>query len=244
MSIAQSELEQHLWEAANILRGPVDQADFKSYIFPLLFFKRISRRLRRGVRRRRSRSPAATSSTPSFPENHRFQIPDGCHWSDVREQHRERRPGAPARHARDREGQPRDALRHLRRRRSGPTRTACPTRCSRDLIEHFSTHAALGNARVAPDVLGNAYEYLIKQFADVTNKKAGEFYTPRSVVRLMVNILDPQEGETIYDPACGTGGMLLEVVHHVRERRRRRPDALRASSTARRRTSPPPPSPA
>ena len=66
-------------------------------------------------------------------------------------------------------------------------------------------------------MLGHSYEYLIKKFADLTNKKAGEFYTPRSVVRLMVNILDPQEGETIYDPACGTGGMLLEAIHHVRE---------------------------
>ena len=67
------------------------------------------------------------------------------------------------------------------------------------------------------DVLGQAYEYLIKKFADATNKKAGEFYTPRSVVRLMVNILDPQPGETIYDPAAGTAGMLLGAVQHVQE---------------------------
>ena len=66
-------------------------------------------------------------------------------------------------------------------------------------------------------MLGQSYEYLIKKFADVTNKKAGEFYTPRSVVRLMVNILDPREGDSIYDPTCGTGGMLLEAIHHVQE---------------------------
>jgi len=86
----------------------------------------------------------------------------------------------------------------------------------RDLIEHFS-QLPLGNKQAQADVLGQAYEYLIKKFADATNRKAGEFYTPRSVVRLMVNILDPREGETIYDPACGTGGMLLEAIHHVRE---------------------------
>ena len=86
----------------------------------------------------------------------------------------------------------------------------------RDLIEHFS-RINLGNQAAQADVLGQSYEYLIKKFADATNKKAGEFYTPRSVVRLMVNILDPREGESIYDPACGTGGMLLEAIHHVKE---------------------------
>lgn len=74
----------------------------------------------------------------------------------------------------------------------------------------------LSNRAIEPDVLGQAYEYLIKKFADATNKKAGEFYTPRSVVQLMMDILDPQPGETIYDPACGTGGMLLAAINHVR----------------------------
>jgi type I restriction enzyme M protein len=85
-----------------------------------------------------------------------------------------------------------------------------------DLLDHFG-RLTLSNSRVDSDVLGQAYEYLIKKFADATNKKAGEFYTPRSIVRLMVKILDPHEGDTIYDPACGTGGMLLEALHHVRE---------------------------
>jgi len=75
----------------------------------------------------------------------------------------------------------------------------------------------LSNAMVEPDMLGQAYEYLIKHFADLTNKKAGEFYTPRSVVNLLGLILDPHEGESIYDPACGTGGMLLECVDHLKE---------------------------
>ena len=84
-----------------------------------------------------------------------------------------------------------------------------------DLVEHFSQYS-LGNDVVDPDMLGQAYEYLIKHFADLTNKKAGEFYTPRSVVHLLGLILDPHEGETIYDPACGTGGMLLECVDHLK----------------------------
>ena len=86
----------------------------------------------------------------------------------------------------------------------------------KDLIEHFS-RLPLGNQNVTSDLLGDAYEYLIKKFADATNKKAGEFYTPRSVVRLMIDMLAPKETETIYDPACGTGGMLLAAVQHVKD---------------------------
>src|SRR4030095_8409499 len=86
----------------------------------------------------------------------------------------------------------------------------------KDLMEGLSG-VSLGNKAVSTDVLGDAYEYLIGKFADVTKrKKAGEFYTPRSVVQMMVEILDPKEGESIYDPACGTGGMLLGAIEHVR----------------------------
>ena len=88
----------------------------------------------------------------------------------------------------------------------------------KNLIEHF-LQLFLGNSDAKADVLGQAYEYLIKKFADATNKKAGEFHTPRSVVRLMVEILDPREGESIYDPTCGSGGMLLEAIHHVKQTR-------------------------
>ena len=85
-----------------------------------------------------------------------------------------------------------------------------------DLIEHFSKYN-LSNSNVDPDMLGQAYEYLIKHFADLTNKKAGEFYTPRSVIHLMSKIIDPKPGESIYDPACGTGGMLLQCINQVKE---------------------------
>ena len=86
----------------------------------------------------------------------------------------------------------------------------------KDLIEGLS-EVCIGNTAVSTDILGDAYEYLIGKFADITKrKKAGEFYTPRSIVRMMVDILNPKEGEGIYDPACGTGGMLLGAIEHVK----------------------------
>jgi len=87
----------------------------------------------------------------------------------------------------------------------------------KDIIEHFSKHT-LGRDVSDDDLIGQAYEWTIKKFADLENKAAGEFYTPRPVIRLMIQIIKPQEGHSIYDPACGTGGMLLEAVRFIRER--------------------------
>ena len=214
--ITLNQLESHLWEAANILRGPVDAADFKTYVFPLLFFKRISD-VHDEERRSALKVYEGDEEAAQFPENYRFQVPEGCHWRDVRE-------------VATNVGQALyTALRGIEQANPqtlygifGDAQWTNKERLSdallRDLMEHFS-RLPLGNSATEADILGQAYEYLIKKFADATNKKAGEFYTPRSVVRLMVNILDPREGESIYDPACGTGGMLMEAIHHVRETR-------------------------
>jgi type I restriction enzyme M protein len=209
-----SQLEQHLWGAANILRGPIDQADFKSYIFPLLFFKRISDVWDEEYAESLEES-GGDLDYASFAENHRFQIPDGAHWSDVRE--RVENVGLALQNAmRQIEMANPQTLYGIFGDTQWSNKDRLPDSLLRDLIEHFSK-VPLGNGNVAPDLAGQAYEYLIKRFADLSKKKAGEFYTPRAIVRMMVNILDPKEGETVYDPACGTGGMLIEVVHHVRE---------------------------
>jgi type I restriction enzyme M protein len=207
-------LESHLWESANILRGPVDAADFKTYIFPLLFFKRISDVYDEEVELALKES-GGDQYYAQFPENHRFQIPVGCHWRDV--QSKTTNVGYALQRAfRGIERANPDTLYTIFGDAQWTNKERLSDALLCDLIDHFS-RLPLPNASINSDVLGQAYEYLIKKFADATNKKAGEFYTPRSVVRLMVNILDPRENETIYDPACGTGGMLLEAVHHVRE---------------------------
>ena len=210
MTLTLSELESHLWEAANILRGsPVDRTDWKSYILPLLFFKRIS-----DVWDEEYAQMVETYGE-DFADEHRFQVPEVCHWTAVRET--PTNVGTALSNAlRGIERANQEHLYGVFGDAQWTNKDRLPDDLLKDLIEHFSA-LPLGNKSVRNDVIGDAYEYLIKQFADTTNKKAGEFYTPRSVVRLMVDILDPQEGETIYDPACGTGGMLLAAVEHVRE---------------------------
>ena len=209
-----SQLESHLWESANILRGPVDAADFKTYVFPLLFFKRISDVHDEEYQAALTES-GGDEEYAKFPQNYRFQIPEDCHWEDVRTV-ASNVGQALQRAMRGIEKANPETLYGIFGDASWTNKDRLPDSLLRDLIEHFS-RIHLGNQAAQADILGQSYEYLIKKFADATNKKAGEFYTPRPVVRLMVNMLDPKEGESIYDPTCGTGGMLLEAVHHVKE---------------------------
>ncbi len=212
--ITLSQLEQYLSKAAWILKGPVDASDFKVYIFPLLFFKRISDVYDEEYQIALEESDG-DKEYASLPEFHRFEIPEECHWTDVRET--TSNVGLAIEKAlRGIEKANQEFLYGIFGDAQWSNKNKLSDRLLNDLIEHFSQYN-LANKFVDPDMLGQAYEYLIKHFADLTNKKAGEFYTPRSVVHLLGLILDPKEGESIYDPACGTGGMLLECVDHLKD---------------------------
>jgi len=212
--ITLSQLEQYLSKAAWILKGPVDASDFKVYIFPLLFFKRISDVYDEEYQIALVESDG-DQDYASLPEFHRFVIPLGCHWKDVRET--TFNVGLAIENAlRGIEQANQQFLYGIFGDAQWSNKNKLSDRLLINLIEHFSQYN-LANSNVDSDLLGQSYEYLIKHFADLTNKKAGEFYTPRSVVHLLGLILDPHEGETIYDPACGTGGMLLECVGHLKE---------------------------
>lgn len=208
-----SQLEQYLSKAAWILKGPVDASDFKVYIFPLLFFKRISDVYDEEYKIALEESEG-NDEYASLPEFHRFILPENCHWKNVRET--TYNVGLAIEQAlRGIEQANQEFLYGIFGDAQWSNKNKLSDRLLIDLFEHFSQYN-LSNRNVEPDLLGQAYEYLIKHFADLTNKKAGEFYTPRSVVHLLGLILDPHEGETIYDPACGTGGMLLECVAHLK----------------------------
>ena len=207
------DLKQRLWACAEVLRGSaVDRTDWKAYILPLVFFKRICDVWDEETIEATETYGDADSS--KFPEIHRFAVPDGCHWSDVRAT-----PSnvgeALARSMREIERSNPDRLFRVFGAADWGNKEIFGDEILKNLIEELSS-VSLGNTAVSSDIVGDAYEYLVGQFADVTRrKKAGEFYTPRSVIKLMTQILDPQEGETIYDPACGTGGMLLGAIEHV-----------------------------
>ena len=210
-----TKLFNHLYQACNILRGPVSADEYKTYIFPMMFFKRLSDVYDYEFQVALDESEGDVEYA-SFEENHRFVIPKGCHWNDVRE--KTLNIGAAIQYAMRgiQKANPDtlfgifddfDEAKWTNKEKLSDERL-------KDLLEHFSS-LSLDNRSFSADVMGQAYEYLIKKFADITKDSAGEFYTPRAVVKLLVKLLNPKAGETIYDPACGTGGMLIEARNHI-----------------------------
>lgn len=210
-----SQLEQYLSKAAWILKGPVDAADFKVYIFPLLFFKRISDVYDEEYNEALDESDG-DHEYASGAEMHRFIIPDGYHWNDVRAVTTNVGSAIKGAFSQIEQANP-QYLANIFGDAAWTNKDKLSDELLCRLIEHYSQYN-LSNSNVEPDILGRAYEYLIKMFADQTNKKAGEFYTPRSIVHLIGMIVNPQPGETIYDPACGTAGMLLECIEQVKQK--------------------------
>ncbi len=209
-------LFSHLFEACNILRGPINQDEYKSYVTPILFFKRLSDVYDEETQRALEES-GGDEEYASFPENHTFIIPEGCHWQDVREA--SENVGVAIVNAMNgvERANP-DTLNGVFSSFDDAVWTD-KTKLSDDrlknLIEHMSK-IKVGNDNYSADVMGDAYEFLIKKFADLSKKNAGEFYTPRSIVKLLVMLMAPKVGETVYDPACGTGGMLIEAIRYMK----------------------------
>jgi type I restriction enzyme M protein len=212
--MTQQQLEKYLWGAATQLRGTIDAGDYKQYIFPLLFFKRIC-----DVYDEEFESALAESDGDmeyaAFAEHHHFIVPEGAHWNDVRET--TTNVGMALQDAmRAIEKANPDTLYGIFGDASWTNKNRLSDETLINLIEHYSQHK-LSLSNIADDKLGNAYEYLIKEFADDSGHTAAEFYTNRTVVKLMTMIMDPQPGESVYDPTCGSGGLLLNCTLHLKE---------------------------
>jgi type I restriction enzyme M protein len=211
--ITQQQLESYLWGAAVLLRGTIDAGDYKQFIFPLLFFKRLCDVFDEETQAALEES-GGDAAFAAYPENHRFQVPPEAHWRGVRRV--AKNVGAALQSAmRAIETANPDTLYGIFGDAQWTNKERLSDAMLRDLIEHFSS-LELTVANLPEDELGQGYEYLIKKFADDSGHTAAEFYTNRTVVHLMTEMLQPQPGESIYDPTCGSGGMLLSCIAHLR----------------------------
>ncbi len=207
------ELKSYLWQSAVLLRTNIDAGAYKQYIFPLMFFKRICDVHDEETEKAKQEYGDDIDLYPE-QELHTFVIPKGHHWNDVR-QVTEDVGKAIVSAFKEIEKANGEKMTGIFGDGAWTNKNRLPDRLLKDLLEHFSSKT-LSLANCPEDELGNGYEYLIKQFADDSGHTAQEFYTNRTVVHLMTEILQPQSGESVYDPTCGSAGMLISCIAHLK----------------------------
>lgn len=210
----QKDIESWLWEAATILRGPVDPANLRDFVFPLLFLKRLSDTW--DEEQQKAVAAFGPHIDPDVAADfHTFRVPDGCHWADLRR--------APENHGvviqnmmqKIEEANP-ERLAEIFGNAPWADHNKMPPERLERFVDHFSQRD-LSPSQVSNDLLGGGYEYLLKRFSDESATSAGQFFTPRAVVHLLVRILRPQPTDSVYDPACGSAGMLIEAATEVKQ---------------------------
>ncbi|OLS40829.1 class I SAM-dependent DNA methyltransferase [Bacillus sp. MRMR6] len=213
--ITLDELKSYLWKSAVLLRTHIDAGSYKQYIFPLMFFKRICDVYDEECSEILKEYDGDEEAL-EWEENHRFIVPKGSHWKDVRSVS-ENVGVAIVNAFRAIEKANVEKLHGVFGDGAWTNKNRLPDELLKDLIEHFSSKT-LSMENCPEDELGQGYEYLIKKFADDSGHTAQEFYTNRTVVHLMTELLKPQSGESIYDPTCGSAGMLISSISYLKQK--------------------------
>jgi type I restriction enzyme M protein len=210
----QQNIESWLWDSANILRGPVDPANLRDFVFPLLFLKRLSDTWDE-EQEKAIKKFGKDIDDDIAADFHRFQIPKGCHWSDLRKAAENQGVLIQKITQKIEEANP-ELLAQIFGNAPWADHNKMPPERLERLIAHFNQQD-LSPSKISNDLLGGGYEYLLKRFSDESSTSAGQFFTPRAVVHLLVRILGPQPTDSIYDPACGSAGMLIEAATEVKQ---------------------------